>query len=217
MLYTALSHATRIEDIHVGKCADFYRPQKYHHKCHRLKMYQNEYTEGKLYEIKIGEYYYIGETTKSIEERLQEHIKDPNSLVFKQMEITKEEPVIRLIADVPCFDHETLMSYETNQIQLYQRQYGDRLLNKKQLIKKKEKKEKKDIVVKICSSKIVEKRFRIVNDEKKQTLRCQYRDVNGKKKEISKKYTNPLDFGVEMHEMQEKVKQAEEEYRRAFE
>jgi hypothetical protein len=84
------------------------------------------------------------------------------------------------------------------------------MLNKKQLRTKPKTVEKKpELEIKVAR-KVNEKRFKIVDCGAKNTLRIQYRDGEGKKKEVSKKY-NPsdLDSGVKLPSFEDAMKQME--------
>jgi hypothetical protein len=125
---------------------------------------------------------YIGSTINTLANRLQQHLEDKNSVVYKNKQY---DPKIELLCDYPCYskhDLEAVENYYINKL------YSGDMLNKRGLIKK-----KKDISWKcdiinsqnICS-KFIEK-FKI--KEKQDSFVIEYR--NGDKRVfIRKKFNN---------------------------
>ena len=215
-MYVALSRCTDINNVHCDYVKDYYEPFEFANECEKIKPIKLKF--GNIYCVEFTDNtYYIGETFNTIEQRLIEHLNYKGKFtdtVFEKKElINKVVP----IATIPVEDKAQLRQYETYYIQHYEKKYGsDNILNKKQKRRKlPEKKTKIEInkankiednqYMKLSREEIAEKRFKITNDIKKMKLRIQYRDNDGKKKEISKKYnfdalddnTDPMETALE--------------------
>lgn len=206
-MYVALSRCTDISLVHCNDMKSYYGRFKFADECEMIKPIRMEY--GYIYEVKFDDdKYYIGETMTSIQQRYDEHINYNGKYTDSVYENRDKIEYVKQIAYIPVNDKNELRRYETYWIQHYEHKYGrENLLNKKQLkpLKKKEtiieinktnhvtSKQYKSLTV----EQIAENRFKITNDINKQRLRIQYRDNDGKKKEISKRYTtDPLDYGL---------------------
>ena len=194
-LYTALSRATCAGNIHLSKVKEFYEIAEYHRESMEFKPTENPFKNGKVYLIKLSENrYYIGETIKTKEARLIEHLEDKEGPLRDHRDDIES---IKVLAKCPSESQKELMRYETYYIQEFQRR-GHQLLNKKQRFKLEKKEE--DVVELETNNIILEKRFKIVDDKKNKRLRLQY-TVDGKRKEIKRRYKvspdeDPLDCGV---------------------
>ena len=212
MLYTAISRATHEDNVHIGNIKSYYAPQEYADGLQDLEPHKTAYHSGKIYHISDGEHHYVGQTVKDIKTRFEEHLVDEKGTVYKwKVENPTAELTIQLVANVPCTELPQLLEYETTYIQKFEDKYGTpKMLNKKQLRTKPKTVEKKpELEIKVAR-KVNEKRFKIVDCGAKNTLRIQYRDGEGKKKEVSKKYNpNDLDSGVKLPSFEEAMKQME--------
>lgn len=214
MLYTALSRATSKNIIHINNIPDkFYKKAEYKTKCLPAKIFKNEMQNGKIYMIHniVTNEFYIGETNNDIYQRLNEHINDEHSPFYK---VNINNLKIETISICPCKNKKELQKYEKYFIQEYQNK-GYNLLNKKQMLKIKEK--PKVNIIKVSNiSHVMEKRFKIIDDKKNSRLRLQYRDGN-KVISISKKYKNnevdPLDYNISMEYMENKRNELLEQYK----
>lgn len=191
ILYTALSRTKKFEYIHLINKE--LRPMYYirknaNHKT--IKPYQNEYKDAKIYKIEFDNgLIYIGCTTKSIEERLNEHLFDVKSVVYKNKQYNTS---ISLVCNYPCHSKEELESCETFYINKYAKLYKDKALNKRM---NKEVKPKKVISFKCnimnnedFNNKIL-KKFVIKDNVKDSSLNIQFRDGD-KRVSIKKRYNN---------------------------
>lgn len=132
-LYTAISRATCADHVHISKLKNKYYPEVYNDERLAFINSGGKWKNGKIYEISFSNgLKYIGETTKEINERLDEHIKDEKSIVYKYKNY---EPIIKLICKAPCFNKRQLEEVETYYINKYKSEYQDKLLNHRQLIK----------------------------------------------------------------------------------
>jgi ATP-dependent exoDNAse (exonuclease V) alpha subunit len=215
-MYVALSRCRNIDQVHCDYIKDYYEPFEFANECEKIKPIKLKF--GNIYCVEFTDNtYYIGETFKTVLERVHEHLNYKGKFtdtVFEKKElINKVVP----IATIPVEDKAQLRQYETYYIQHYEKKYGsDNILNKKQKRRKlPEKKTKIEInkankiedntYMKLSREEIAEKRFKITNDIKKMKLRIRYRDSNGKEKEISKKYnfdalddnTDPMETALE--------------------
>eukprot|EP01029_Cantina_marsupialis_P003838 TRINITY_DN13860_c0_g1_i4.p1 TRINITY_DN13860_c0_g1~~TRINITY_DN13860_c0_g1_i4.p1 ORF type:complete len:238 (-),score=34.61 TRINITY_DN13860_c0_g1_i4:861-1526(-) len=87
-LYTAISRCTKLEHVHIVHDVEKqYKPQKYNQVL-KTKCDQTDKFMGKIYQVTFVKddtfYSYIGQTIRELEERLEEHLTDPNSAVCKQ-------------------------------------------------------------------------------------------------------------------------------------
>jgi hypothetical protein len=134
----------------------------------------------KIYRVKLGDKFYIGETVKKLETRLKEHIEDPESAVFQDLQKHGDiKPTIKLLCNFPCFSNKELVQCESKYIKAYVKKYGrERMLNKKQLGVEKE---KNNIEIKV-ERKLYTDKFTISDSEVKGCFRLRY-TVDGKRKE----------------------------------
>ena len=82
-----------------------------------------DYANGKVYRIRLGDHYYVGSTTMSLDKRLQCHRymakKHPHLKVYtKAVEIGWVNAVIELIEDYACADLKELLHRENTHINL---------------------------------------------------------------------------------------------------
>ena len=151
-LYTALSRASSHEFIHCSNLReDEYKSQEFVNDsiCLRTKPFHHAvYSKGKIYEIKVGDMYYVGQTTREdYETRIEEH-KKYSALKKKQLPVDQyihDHPELevehRLLCYHPCNSLSELTYCETRFIRAYVDEYGeDRILNMRQTDKDKKKK-----------------------------------------------------------------------------
>ena len=138
-MYTSLSRTTKLEYIHINnnqKC-------KYYREREQAKMiiinsyFNADYQNGKIYHITFekNNKHYIGSTCQLLEDRLDEHILNQKSVIYKYR---NDNPKIDLICLCPCKDKKTLEKIENSYINEYKQKYGDDLLNIKGVKKVKE-------------------------------------------------------------------------------
>ena len=75
---------------------------------------------------------YVGCSIRNLQQRLDEHINDKKSAVYKYRNM---KPTIRPIICCPCKDRKELNKVEAEHIHHYAIKYGDRLLNKQHVTK----------------------------------------------------------------------------------
>jgi hypothetical protein len=215
-MYVALSRCTNIDNVHCDYVKDYYEPFVFADECEKIKPIKLKF--GNIYCVEFTDNtYYIGETFKTVLDRMYEHLNYKGKFIDTVFEKKDLVDKAYCIATIPVEDKAQLKQYETYYIQHYEKKYGsNNILNKKQKRKKlPEKKTKIEInkankiednrYMKLSREEIAEKRFKITNDIKKMKLRIRYRDSNGKEKEISKKYdfdaldanTNTMETAIE--------------------
>ena len=88
--------------------------------------FNTDYQNGKIYHVTFekNDKHYIGSTTQLLENRLDEHLLNPKSAVYKYRD---NNPKIELICLCPCKDKKTLEKVENSYINEYKQQYGDKL------------------------------------------------------------------------------------------
>ena len=128
-LYTALSRTTKLKYIHL--CNKEVKKRYFVRKQSEEEIAKTsvdpKYNSGKIYKIKFsnGEIY-VGSTTLELEERLQMHMADKKSIVYKKKLL---RPKIKLVVNAPCFDKKTLESIEMKWIDWFAQDYGKNLVN----------------------------------------------------------------------------------------
>ena len=130
LLYTALSRTTKFEYIHLdnkdlnNKCKNRTMP------CLELTnaKFNSLYSEGKIYKVLVDDKVYIGSTCEDLATRLNRHLKDRKSQIYKYR---KKKPVIELIIKAPTNDKKSLEKIENAYIQDYAEKCGELLLNVK--------------------------------------------------------------------------------------
>jgi hypothetical protein len=207
-LYTSLSRATHEDLIHMDELyTGIYTPQECMTGCIESTPFTDPvWKHGKIYRVKVGNKYYVGETVKKLEARLKEHIEDPESAVFQEIQEHKEnqidlKPTIELICNFPCFSNKELVQCESKYIKAYVKKYGrERMLNKKQLGIEKE---KNTIEIKV-ERKLHTDKFKVSDSEVKGCFRLRYR-IDGKRKEECFQYrSQPKDEAMAMVEARQK-------------
>ena len=187
-MYTALSRTTKFEYIHIENPRERYW-QKTSNKHETISIGHTEYQNGKIYRVDFDDgSIYIGSTARTLEKRLNEHINDPKSIVYKHKD---SNPKISLVSDSPSKNKHKLERIETRYINKFAKEHGSRVLNKRGV--EKERPEMKfsfrvenehDLLARI--NKITE----IKNDMRRKELEIQYRGNDGKKVKISKRYSS---------------------------
>ena len=125
VLYTALSRATKMSDIHLDDKL-INRTFKSEYSCNGFNEFISKIENGYIYCIycDITGTYYIGMTKGDIYKRFDEHIGDPNSAI-KEM----KNPVIKLIGEVKGND-KLIRKFEKKYTIHYKNLYGDNCLNR---------------------------------------------------------------------------------------
>ena len=131
--------------------------------------------KGKIYLLSDGENYYVGSTEGELSERLNQHKEKPVNKFMK--DFVKKNINITLLKSVAVADRLALRYEEDKYIKQYYDKVGDKLLNVKWNIKKRDAMETKINIV----QKVDVERFKIVRNEIKKKFIIQYRDENGKK------------------------------------
>ena len=176
-----------------------------------VKPFQNEYKDGKIYKIEFDNgLIYIGCTTKSIEDRLNEHLFDVKSVVYKNKQ---HQPKIGLVSSYPCHSKEELESCETFYINKYAKLYKDKALNKRMNDEKKPRKEIKFkcniMSTEDVNNKII-KKFVIKDNINDKSLNIQFREGN-KRVSVKKRY-NDCNKDEVMEYMKSKQKELIDSY-----
>ena len=130
LLYTALSRTTKFKYIHLHNkdLMNEYKIRKM--PCLELTnaKFNSLYSEGKIYKVLVDDKVYIGSTCEDLATRLNRHLKDPKSQIYKYR---KKKPVIELIIKAPTNDKKSLEKIENAYIQDYAEKCGELLLNVK--------------------------------------------------------------------------------------
>ena len=126
--YTALSRTTKLEYIHLNnkKLKIKYTKAPYI-KMETVNSYFNDdYSSGQIYQIifEHNDKVYVGCSIRNLQTRLQEHITDKKSPVYKYKD---DNLTIIPIIRAPCKDRKELNKVEAEQIIYYSKLYGDRL------------------------------------------------------------------------------------------
>ena len=130
LLYTALSRTTKFKYIHLHNkdLMNEYKIRKM--PCLELTnaKFNSLYSEGKIYKVLVDDKVYIGSTCEDLATRLNRHLKDPKSQIYKYR---KKKPVIELVIKAPTNDKKSLEKIENAYIQDYAEKCGELLLNVK--------------------------------------------------------------------------------------
>ena len=125
-LYTALSRTTKFENIHMVNPNKIYgyKGRSFTH----VKPYMDkEYKNGKIYFIKFIdgiEKFYIGSTTKELNDRLNQHQNNPKSPIYKRV------AEIHLLSRTPCLSKKELEGIEGKFINRYPGCINKRMVEK---------------------------------------------------------------------------------------
>ncbi|XP_068704713.1 uncharacterized protein [Montipora foliosa] len=130
LLYTALSRTTKFEYIHLNNAElnNKYVERKMPFLELTNAKFNSLYSEGKIYKVLVDDKVYIGSTCEELETRLNRHLKDPKSQIYKYR---KKKPVIELVVKAPTNDKKSLEKIENAYIQDYAAKCGKSLLNVK--------------------------------------------------------------------------------------
>ena len=128
-MYTALSRTTKLEYIRIDKPARYYCKPKEYPSVVANSYFNDDYHNGQVYEIsfELIDKLYVRCSIRNLQQRLDEHINDKKSPVFKYRNM---KPTIRPIICCPCRDRTELSKVEAEHIHHYAIKYGNRLLNK---------------------------------------------------------------------------------------
>ena len=190
-MYTALSRSTKFEYIHIDNQKKTYYYNQ-HNKHETISIGQTEYQNGKIYRIDFDDSkIYIGSTIKSLEERLNEHLKDHKSIVYKHRD---QNPRITLVSLCPSKNKYKLENIETRHINKFAKEHSTKLLNKRGIEKEPPKirysfKIEKEYQLMAR----IEKMIAIKDDKENQRLEIQFTDPSkeskkGKRIKITKRY-----------------------------
>ena len=114
-LYTALSRATNDELIHVDNLRDNYTIH-FDNKQYKLKTLSGKI--GYIYEISFSDgSFYVGSTTTSIEQRLNEHLENPDCVVYAHR---YQNPQIKELTEVIYVYKKDLFNIEKKYITMYE-------------------------------------------------------------------------------------------------
>lgn len=82
---------------------------------------------GKIYKVTFDDgLLYIGCTYKTLRQRLNNHLRTPNSPVFKNRD---NNPPIELLTDAPSVNRQSLEHTEKAYMEIYAAKFGNNLLN----------------------------------------------------------------------------------------
>jgi len=173
-LYTALSRGVSLDKVHFNYSDLTYTPKKVSSRS-VLEEVKINVIKGKIYLLSDGENYHVGSTEGELSERLNQHKEKPVNKFMK--DFVKKNINITLLESVAVADRLALRYEEDKYIKQYYDKVGDKLLNVKWNIKKRDAMETKINIV----QKVDVERFKIVRNEIKKKFIIQYRDENGKK------------------------------------
>jgi hypothetical protein len=129
--YTALSRTTKWSDVCiVGAVAAEYKRVEYKHECTPMDYLPLEIQEGQIYEISCADksFVYVGLTTGSLQNRLEEHMLNPTN--ERMAEALKKKDVTIRGLDKVVSTKRQLMDLETRLIHEAENMWGpDRCLN----------------------------------------------------------------------------------------
>lgn len=183
--YVAITRCRSLSQVHCDSMKDQYDIVKFASEVQNITPIFTRFKDGKVYEISFTDgSYYVGETTQTLEERLEYHLMYNETVIAKK----KEMIGIKLLANIPCENHLELMKYETRYIQQYYRKYGTKILNKKQLGKKQEEEQPKKTKITISKPAFQIKKYEIKHEEKDKRLFIKYTDAFGEVIRIRKRY-----------------------------
>ena len=133
-MYTALSRTTKLEYIRIDKPARYYSKAKEYPSVVVNGYFNDDYHNGQVYEIsfELIDKLYVGCSIRNLQQRLDEHINDKKSAVYKYRNM---KPTIQPIICCPCRDRKELNKVEAEHIHHYAIKYGNRLLNKQHVSK----------------------------------------------------------------------------------
>ena len=125
-LYTCLSRATKMEDIHLNM-SELKKEYKSEYDGLIFNEIENNNIKGEIYLVECGitGYFYIGMTLRNKDIRSKEHNTDEKSVVFQMM----KEPKFNLIGSV-IGTEKMVRKYERDYIIHYKNLYGDNCINK---------------------------------------------------------------------------------------
>ena len=172
-LYTALSRGVSLDKVHFNYSDLTYTPKKVSTKS-VLEEVKINVIKGKIYLLTDGENYYVGSTEGELTDRLKQHKEKPVNKFMK--DFVKKNISITLLENVTVADKLALRYEEDKYIKQYYDKVGDKLLNVKWNIKKRDVMETTITIV----QKVDVERFKIVRNEIKKKFIIQYRDENGK-------------------------------------
>ena len=123
-LFTALTRATCLEDIHLDM-TKLKKLLKKENITFKFREIYNGTKSGIVYEASENDKFYIGITKRNKEIRFEEHLTDPKSAVYEYM----DEPVFRIIGKVTG-GSKLLEKYEREYIVWYKKMYGNKCVNR---------------------------------------------------------------------------------------
>ena len=114
-MYTALSRTTKLEYVRIDKPARYYCKPKEYPSVVANSYFNYDFHNGQVYEIsfELIDKLYVGCSTRNLQQRLDEHINDKKSPVFKYRNM---KPTIRPIICCPCKDRKELNKVEAEHI-----------------------------------------------------------------------------------------------------
>ena len=213
-MYTSLSRTTKLEYIHLDnkKKYRWYRERELDQMIILNSYFNADYQNGKIYHVTFenNDKHYVGSTTRILEDRLDKHILNPKSAIYKYR---NDNPTIELMCLCPCKDKKTLEKIENSYINEYKQEYGDDLLNIKGV--KKEKKIKNEFKAEMENQEqleeILEKlgvKFQIKHNAIKDYLVIDTK-INGKRIYHKRRYNkdNKQEAFKQLSEIQQKLVQ----------
>lgn len=186
ILYTAISRSTSFDFVHlVGETKEMYHRSPVTKYCSLINM-KVKLCDGIVYKISGDDWVYIGKTLNTLEDRYKEHLEAPTSdIMFEKL---KTKHSISAIQKVLIRNDNELRKLEDDYIRYYINNGFNvvNVKNTKKYLKEKTDKEKKNVEVKIEWKN--ETRFTPICDINKKAWRIIYRDEDGKRKEVLKRF-----------------------------
>ena len=181
-LYVGLSRTTNFNYIHLDNDKLKNKYEFHNYDKEENIIYNNlncgKYKNSKIYEIITKDNkYYIGSTTGNLNKRLNEHLKNNKSPIYKLKRCK-----INLVTNCSCFNRKELEAIELNYIQKYCKTYGkENMLNKNMITNE------KIIEPKLRIEKTIKNKYKIVHDEKRNYYLIRWCE-NGIRKQIKRRY-----------------------------
>ena len=152
------------------------------------KEIDEKYKNGKIYKITFDNNIYIGSTYRTLDERFDEHKKaSRGSLFVETLKKNKDKAIITLIKNFPCQSLKELVNEE--EIYIHQALDDKSKICLNTMMTKKKSKIKDSEIIMQRLDKVEEDKYHIIEYANKQIYRFQYKDNNGKKYDISCKWS----------------------------
>jgi hypothetical protein len=149
----------------------------------------DKYKNGKIYKITFDDNIYIGSTHRTLDERFDEHKKaSRGSLFVETLKKNKDRAIITLIKKFPCKSQKELMNEE--EIYIHQALEDKSYICLNTMMTKKKSKIRDTEIEIDRLDKVEDDKYHIVEYANKNIYRFQYKDSNGRKYDISSKWSD---------------------------